>query len=131
MQVITENLVFWLVLLAVGTVVWLVQYKFRLATPNPFKNRAQIPPREQLIAHGCNERDVDDAIGIWIEMAQAYQIDPMQLRADDKIADIVSRDWFGDSGLAIEAKLTVVGGAMPSDATLFDLVQLLTKHGKS
>lgn len=103
-QVITENLVFWLVLLAVGTVVWLVQYKYQSPT-NPFKNRAQIPPREQLIARGFNERDVDDAIGIWIEMAQAYQIDSMQLRADDKIAEIVSRDWFGDSGLAIEAKL--------------------------
>lgn len=109
--------------------VWIVQYKFQSAAPNPYQSRALIPPLEQLIASGINEKDTGDAICIWNEMARAYQINPMQLRADDKIADIVSRDWFGDSGLTIEAKLTAVGGApMPSDATLFDLVQLLTKR---
>ena len=59
-------------------------------------------------------------------MASAYEIDPMQLRVNDKIADIVSRDWFGDSGLSIEKKLTAIGGApMSDDATVFDLVHLL------
>lgn len=81
------------------------------------------------MAHGFNESDIDGAVCIWNEFAQAYQIDPMQLRVDDKIVDITSCDWFGDSGLSIEAKLTAVGGALlPSDATILDLVRLLIKQ---
>ena len=111
---------------------WLVQHKFQSVTPNPFQDRVRIPLQEQLISHGIIERNIDDAIVIWNEMAQAYKIDPMQLRVDDKIADIIRRDWFGDSGLSIEAKLTAIGAApMPSDATLGDLMRLLLKQQNS
>lgn len=103
-----------------------------MATYNPFPTRPPISPREQLIAHGFDEKCVDHAVCIWNELASSYQINPAQMRVDDKIADIVSRDWFGDSGLSIEAKLTAIGAApMPSDATVFDLVLLLSSHEKT
>ena len=122
---------FWLVLLVVGMSVWLVQSKFRSAKPNPFSIRAPISPREQLLAHSFDERSIDEAICIWKEMALSYQIDPTQLRVDDKITDIVSRDWFGDSGLSIEAKLTAIGSVpLPNDATLLDLIHLLANREK-
>jgi hypothetical protein len=108
--------------------VWLVQYRFQSKYPNQFKNRALLPPREQLIAHDFDGRSIDDAISIWNEVAQAYQIDPMQLRVNDKVSDIVSRDWFGDSGLEIEAKLTAAGCVPISDnATLCDLITFMIK----
>ena len=71
----------------------------------------------------------NNGVAIWNELALAYQIDPTQLRIDDKIFDIDKRDWFGDSALSIESKLNAIGGApLPDDATVFDLVLLLASQ---
>lgn len=113
----------------------MIQYRFQrkqLTAYNPFPARPQISPREQLITHGLDERYVDTAVCIWNELASSYQINPAQMRGDDKIADIASRDWFGDSGLSIEAKLTAIGAApLSNNATVFDLVLLLVNQEKN
>lgn len=132
MQVATDSPIFWLALIVVGIAVLMLQRKFRLAAKNPFRTRPLVSPREQLVAHGLEAIFIDDAIRIWNELASAYQFDPAQLRADDKVADLVGSDWFGDKGLSFEAKLTALGvKALPADTTILDLVQLLAGQERS
>ena len=132
MQLSIYNLKFWLVIILIGIAISLIQHKFQrkqLSEYNPFPTRPPISPRAQLITQGFDERYVNHGVAIWNELALAYQIDPTQLRVDDKIADMVKRDWFGDSGLSIESKLNAIGGApLPEDATVFDLVLLLASQ---
>lgn len=89
--------------------------------------RDNIDPKHQLQALKLTGTDFERAKQLWIQFAKDYGIPPEKLRADDRIADIVRTDFFGDRGLYFEKLLTDkdIQSFPENDATLEYLIRQL------
>lgn len=105
----------------------LLKSLFRRKRLDPYMLRDNIKLEDQLRSLNLTGQDFNRAMQFWKEFAKDYGIPPEKLRTDDKVADIVRTDFFGDRGLYFE-KLLIDKGikSFPIDnATLEYLIRQL------
>lgn len=117
------------VVVSVVGIMWYLDTRQRSMALSKFTNRELISPIEQLSQYFDDHQTMDIAVGLWNEIAQAYGISPLQLRIEDKLEEIISSDFFGDKGLALEKKFTQSGivGKL-ENLSILELIALYVSH---
>lgn len=125
-----ENMTYFLipVIASLVVIVWFLDVRQKKLALSKFTIRELISPVEQLSQH-FESHQLETAVGFWSELAQAYGISPWQLRANDKLGEIVASDLFGDNGLDLEKKLNQVGiiGKL-EEFSILELIALYVSH---